>query len=158
MIEEYMDLAEKVVGWAGDRNLIEGSTASNQFIKLVEEVQEIKEAKESGDELELLKEIGDYHVVSIIMLSQLGIYDSLGSRAVYSSDDWIDILGSIAQSLSKKRLSPKNTIIAGMNNANQYLPDGKDPVDALRVSFEKIKDRKGKMIDGVFVKEADLNE
>mgnify|MGYP000948636783 CR=1 FL=1 len=31
-------------------------------------------------------------------------------------------------------------------------------VDCLSVAYDDIKDRKGKMIDGIFVKEADLNE
>lgn len=34
---------------------------------------------------------------------------------------------------------------------------GVDLTDCLESAFEKIKDRKGKMIDGVFVKEEDLN-
>lgn len=34
---------------------------------------------------------------------------------------------------------------------------GIDLVDALRVAYGEIKDRKGKMINGIFVKESDLN-
>ena len=39
--------------------------------------------------------------------------------------------------------------IATRNNFSLY--------EALEYSFSKIKDRKGKMIDGIFVKEADLD-
>lgn len=155
-MKDLQELFNKVTEWAAQRNLIDGSTAKNQFCKLVEENYEIKTAENNK---ELLKEIGDYHVVSIIMLAQLGFSSSdyvelVQSQNVYS---WSKISGFIAAALAKDNTSLAFiAIVRGMNYANAFLPESFNIYDAVYVAFKKIEHRKGQMIDGVFVKESDL--
>lgn len=98
------ELIEKVLIWAYERNLIEGSDAKNQFHKLIQECAELSDSickqKDASDD------IGDVLVVLIIMCEQLEL----------------------------------------------------NIEDCLAQAYNDIKDRKGRMIDGVFVKESDLND
>ena len=93
---------EKLIGqWHLDRNLIEGSTDKDQYMKLIQEVGELSDSlcksKDFGDD------VGDIMVVLINILVR-----------------------------------------------NNLTMD-----ECLKVAYEDIKDRKGKMVDGVFVKEGD---
>lgn len=105
-------LVGKVVQWAQDRNLIDGSTPERQLEKTAAELVELTIAVgkdsmvESGETFggEIASELGDVLVTLIIVAEQLGL------------DVWT----------------------------------------CLAVAYDKIKDRKGKMIDGKFVKESDL--
>lgn len=153
-MKDLKELFGRVVLWAGDRNLIEGSTPANQFLKLVEERQEVEN---STTDLELLKEVGDYHVVSIIILKQLGfsVSEMLSYRAVYSSDKWVDLSGNIATDIAKGWCA-KNSLVAGLNCINDFIPEGYDVYDAVLAAFEKIEHRKGRMVQGVYIKEDDL--
>jgi len=146
------ELIGKVVKWANDRNLIKGSNDTVQFLKLTEELQEVNSAQ---NDIELTKEVGEYLVVSIIMMAQLGYKDWINHKAIFPSLDWINLMGNIATDLAKGRCA-KNSIIAGMNCIYDYLPENSSPKDALLAAYNNIKDRKGMMVNGVFVKEADL--
>jgi len=148
----YFELSKKVIEWARDRNLIEGSTPQAQFLKLVEEWQEVNIA--ISDE-ERIKEIGDFHVIGIIMLAQMGQED-LDVRVSFDSLEWFDLLGNIASGIAKSDSRVWVCVVAAMNCINDFLPSGVDPADALQAAYDNIKDRKGKMVDGVFIKESDL--
>lgn len=92
----------RIRNWAHDRNLIEGSNNSAQFLKLLEEVGELSHAIQKGNSTEFVDAIGDVVVVL--------------------------------------------TIIAAQRNINIE--------DCIDHAWLEIKDRKGKMINGCFVKEA----
>lgn len=97
--QTYIDLIRT---WHHDRNLIDGSTDKDQYMKLIQEAGELSDSICKGKDIR--DDIGDMMVVLI----------------------------NIAER-NKLRLT-----------------------DCLSVAYNDIKDRKGKMIDGVFVKEADL--
>lgn len=142
--------------WAGDRNLIDGSNAKFQFCKLVEENWEMCSAK--NDE-ELLKEIGDYHVVSIIMLAQLGFkvkdYVELSQSMAFTSGQ--EVLGKIALAITKDRSDDAFIhIVSGMRYANSFLSSDSTIYDAVLAAFKKIEHRKGEMRNGIYIKEQDL--
>ena len=93
---------EKLIGqWHRDRNLIDGSTDKDQFMKLIQEVGELSDSLCKGKDFR--DDVGDIMVVLINILVRNGIT--------------ID--------------------------------------ECLEVAYNDIKDRKGKMVDGVFVKEGD---
>lgn len=144
---------DNIIKWANDRNIIKGSTAKLQFLKLVEETDEVLIA--TG--IELVKEIGDYFVVSIIMLEQLGLldHDSFENHVLREHIDELGLLAAIAADLSKNR-DAKNSILDGVHIIKGYLPCGYTMTDALQAAYDKIKHRKGRMIDGNYVKEQDL--
>ena len=95
------DWKERIRQWAADRNLIEGSTPTKQFVKLIEEVGELARAIQLGYQVDTKDAIGDIQVVLAVMCAQLNI----------------------------------------------------DIDECREIAWEEIKDRKGKMVDGLFVKE-----
>lgn len=102
--ENYMvsQLDQLIRTWHHDRNLIEGSTDKDQYMKLIQEAGELSDNICKGRDIR--DDIGDIMVVLI-------------------------------------NIAERNKLTL---------------TDCLRVAYNDIKDRKGKMIDGVFVKEADL--
>jgi NTP pyrophosphatase (non-canonical NTP hydrolase) len=96
------ELVNKIAQWHHDRNLIDGSTDKDQYMKLIQEAGELSDNICKGRDIS--DDIGDMMVVLIN--------------------------------------------IATRNNLSI--------TECLEAAYNDIKDRKGKMIDGVFVKDADL--
>lgn len=88
--------------WHHDRNLIEGSTDKDQYMKLIQETGELSDSICKGTDIR--DDIGDMMVVLINIMERNGL------------------------SLT----------------------------ECLDVAYNDIKDRRGRMVDGVFVKESDL--
>lgn len=95
--------AERIRGWASDRNLIEGSTPERQFLKLIEEIGELGAGMARGNHLAVMDGIGDAFVVLTILAAQHGV----------------------------------------------------DIEECIAAAWDEIKDRRGRMADGVFIKEGD---
>ena len=62
--------ADRVRQWAIDRNIIGGTTADQQFLKLVEEIGELSTALQKNDMALLADSIGDVSVVLAIIAAQ----------------------------------------------------------------------------------------
>lgn len=93
---------EKLIGqWHRDRNLIDGSTDKDQYMKLIQEAGELSDSLCKGKDIK--DDIGDMMVVLINIMVR-----------------------------------------------NNLTMD-----ECLSVAYNDIKDRKGKMVDGVFIKEGD---
>ena len=93
---------EKLIGqWHRNRNLIDGSTDKDQYMKLIQEAGELSDSLCKGKDIK--DDIGDMMVVLINIMVR-----------------------------------------------NNLTMD-----ECLSVAYNDIKDRKGKMVDGVFVKEGD---
>ena len=93
---------EEAIGqWHRDRNLIDGSTDKDQYMKLIQEAGELSDSLCKGKDIR--DDIGDMMVVLINIM--------------------------VRNNLTMK--------------------------ECLSVAYDDIKDRKGKMIDGIFVKEGD---
>jgi len=96
------ELVNKIAQWHHDRNLIDGSTDKDQYMKLIQEAGELSDNICKGRDIS--DDIGDMMVVLIN--------------------------------------------IATRNNLSI--------TECLEAAYNDIKDRKGRMVDGVFVKESDL--
>ena len=93
---------EKLIGqWHRDRNLIDGSSDKDQYMKLIQEAGELSDSLCKGKDIK--DDIGDMMVVLINIMVR--------------------------------------------NNLTMN--------ECLSVAYNDIKDRKGKMVDGVFVKKGD---
>ncbi len=93
---------EKLIGqWHRDRNLIDGSSDKDQYMKLIQEAGELSDSLCKGKDIK--DDIGDMMVVLINIMVR-----------------------------------------------NNLTMD-----ECLSIAYNDIKDRKGKMVDGVFVKEGD---
>ena len=96
------NLVELIKQWHHDRNLVEGSTDKDQYLKLIQEAGELSDSICKGKDIR--DDIGDMMVVLI----------NIATRNKLSMEE------------------------------------------CLQVAYDDIKDRKGKMVDGVFIKESDL--
>jgi NTP pyrophosphatase (non-canonical NTP hydrolase) len=93
---------EELIGqWHRDRNLIDGSTDKDQYMKLIQEAGELSDSLCKGKDIR--DDIGDMMVVLINIM--------------------------VRNNLTMK--------------------------ECLLVAYYDIKDRKGKMVDGIFIKEGD---
>lgn len=68
-----MIYAERIRGWAHDRNLINGSNPQAQFVKLAEEMGELAAGIARGNDLAAKDAIGDCFVVLTILAAQMDL-------------------------------------------------------------------------------------
>lgn len=164
--------------WGSDRNLILGATPQAQFVKLVEEFGEVTTGMEEDNYAEIKDGLGDTAVVLTILAAQMGTSieecfeyaTSMERTLVFFEDEaeYSTYIRSISTQFGKLAtgIAKKNAPIAkeALGHAlglvfalSACLLVDETFEDALLASYNVIKDRKGKMIDGVFVKEADLH-
>lgn len=149
-----MSLKNKVEQWFVERNL-DKSSPRKQFLKLVEETGELFEGIAKGNN-DLIKDaLGDMQVVLVGLEMQLE-NKSDDSESLYL--DLMNDIGLLAYSLkvrnphaSKNLILTIRKLIEDIAKENQTTSE-----ECLEIAYEEIKDRKGKMVDGVFVKEEDL--
>ena len=159
-----MNLEEKVQQWFVDRNLHEANPVK-QFLKLMEESGELFEGI-AKDKSELIYDaLGDIQVVLI------GLEQQIKNGAKISANEqelelllMVSSLGNISQKLyshvcHNETQTPliKSDImfLDSVINSVSFF-NGTNAESCLQIAYDAIKDRKGKMIDGVFIKEEDL--
>lgn len=167
---DLQQLIKNIEQWAEDRNLIEGSTPQKQSIKLAEELGELCSGIAKNNHALIKDSIGDCFVLSVILAKQVRITfytDNVDERCIAGYEFYLSGLLRTASDL----ISPLNPI-----NTHRYI-GGKtririgelyfcllgiaenldfDLTDCVQAAWDEIKDRKGRMINGVFVKEGDL--
>lgn len=150
------DLTYLILSWAQDRNLIEGSTAIKQYLKLGEELGETAQAMNDGEFSAVSDGFGDMFVVLTIMSAQLGSF-ILHPAAEPSSVTTIvpGSFGLIGGALARGK-DPMPYIWAMVNQMEEDALEGRTTLtDCVLGAWNEIKDRKGRMVDGVFVKEGE---
>ena len=182
---EYLELLNKVEQWAKDRAL-DTVEARTQYTKLIEEQGELLLAMMGNNvngESGVKDSLGDYQVTLIIYCLIRGI--NLKKQVEQEGDFWTEY-DDLAQELKDRdsfdvnklavhlvcgssriisayntnrlkaleHLSVERTMECLHDIAKEY---GTSLEETLEMAYNEIKDRKGKMIDGVFVKEEDLN-
>lgn len=153
------ELIAKIEAWAEDRNIINGSKPIDQAMKLFSEFGEL--ADNVGKGRDCRDDIGDVFVVLTIMCKQLGqsIADfDLEKYELYS--DKRAVL-HLSESLFKF------TDYANMGNLDDeiyacvghldYIAEYHDATleECVQIAYNDIKDRKGIMHNGVFIKSTD---
>lgn len=143
--------------WAEERNLIEGSTPDRQFLKLVEEVGELAEADENNDSSGIKDGFGDIDVVLVIISEQVRDADGVPWFASEPSGlSFPSLLGRLAKSIGK---GDSAAVLYFTNATRKKLEslarEGSVDMGKCRAkAWGEIKDRKGRMVAGVFVKDA----
>ena len=158
-----------VVSWAHARNLIGGSNPAAQFLKLMEERGELHTAEGemnmgiSPTAHQFLDAIGDTAVVLIVIAAQEGVVWRMplidgDTRA--SLDFTLTQLAVALQDRSDNRADAVAFAVWAALNALHMSAwsHGWGLGDCLAAAWEEIKDRRGRMVDGIFVKEEDLEE
>lgn len=177
---QMAELIQNIQRWASDRNLLAGSTPLAQSLKLAEESGELAKGvvKKNPD---LIKDaIGDTAVVAIIIATQMG-FDPVGmlstgdkgsllrhgerlaSMPVGHAD--VSIVGSVNRSVcdimglcfdsaqenaAHLHHDLVNLLLLLKVAANHF---GLTYTECLAFAYNEIKGRKGRMENGVFVKE-----
>lgn len=164
------ELNALVSHWADERNIIDGSTITTQSLKLTEEAGELVNGIWHSDKGMIKDGIGDCVVVLNILLNQLGTPPDYvlkpledGPDASLVIDELIQLLlielsGIASTVLRDNNAGTRNHIEAAFNVLVAIAINCGLPIeDCYAVAWNEIKDRKGKMVNGCFVKEEDLD-
>ena len=157
------ELIAKIEQWAEDRNIIKGSKPIDQAMKLFSEFGEL--ADNVGKGRDIKDDCGDIFVVLTIMAKQYGypvsIHNSWDSRITYdlsvkSEKEMIVLLGafisnvSLSKVLAIKHLASALTVLQFIAMENNTTLE-----ECVKIAYNDIKDRKGILWNGVFIKESD---
>lgn len=157
------ELIEKIEQWAEDRNIIKGSKPIDQAMKLFSEFGEL--ADNVGKGRDCRDDIGDVLVVLTIMLKQQG-RTILGyiDRPVREEHENIKFeVGELADCLAQLTMyldQDKTFYSYGYSRAVALLGRiarhfGYTLQECIQIAYNDIKERKGAMYNGVFIKESD---
>ena len=128
----FEELQERVLKWADDKDLLHEENAEKQFLKFMEEVFEFKTEMDKNLDGQITI---DSKVKQAFFRGEIGVHDLLQNQKIDMELEMGDILVTLIILCEQLEI---------------------DPVDCLDMAYEKISKRKGKTIDGVFVKEEDL--
>ncbi len=176
-MKDLNEYRQAILGWARDCNLIEGSTPAKQIDKLFEKLGEFAGAaarsgvpeKREAMLLKMQDGIGDAFVVMCILAEQMSIAldftkmerynDCVTNRVMYLTAGCLAGLSEALERGVEQIDDVKNAehFYFAISSAEALAESlGFVYLDCVAMAWNEIKDRKGRMIDGVFVKEADL--
>lgn len=162
--KELVTLTKK---WFVDRDLEHGGRLDKQALKLSEEFGELCAGYLKQNEKLTKDSIGDCAVVivGLALLIDTDVHsifkraDGVIRKEVMESFKLLNANISefqLSQDLASKEMCKHNLVraVAYLKSISKAL--GYDFADCFEVAYNEIKDRKGKWIDGTFVKEEDL--
>ena len=152
------DLIQKIEQWAEDRNIIKGSKPIDQAMKLFSEFGEL--ADNVGKGRDCRDDIGDVFVVLTIMAKQyeIEIRRVIGMPLPHELLCVKWDIASLGKSISNFVSDDNEILHLGMcvsflslicKRHNYTLEE------CIQIAYNDIKDRKGVMYNGVFIKESD---
>lgn len=171
------EMIRKIREWAQARNLINGSTAINQYAKLISEVGETAAAIPQLAYADVADGIGDSFVVLVIICTITGInmedccsnvvlytrancplYDNDRVAAQTAELAWlIAALGKLGDALLKKDNETGRQQVINAVRSLEHLAQtqGVTLQGCAAIAYDAIKDRKGVMYNGAFIKSTD---
>ena len=158
-------LVARAQQWAIDREFLQGATHIGQTMKLLEELGEFVANYNRGKDCK--DDLGDMLVVcAVLQLLERGkpallMADIVPTETcnVYTAESRLELmLYYIQQMLAGKRAdgSPANPDAVSTLTVELARSLGYNPVDCLWHAYNEIKDRTGRMMNGKFVKSADM--
>lgn len=152
------ELISKIEQWAHERNIINGSKPIDQAMKLFSEFGEL--ADNVGKGRDCRDDIGDVFVVLTIISKQHGRSLSLEDRLVCTHKtlkECVMWLGySLADELTDTTYGDKYDCYDSISILNKIAElIGSTLEECVQIAYNDIKDRKGIMSNGVFIKESD---
>lgn len=155
------ELIKKIEQWAEDRNIINGSKPIDQAMKLFSEFGEL--ADNVGKGRDCRDDIGDVFVVLTIITRQLDetiseidigeINWSYGNKSLIS-----ELCGQLYEfvSAAKGCWCDDNALSYCLEYLKQIAIDsGTTLEECVQIAYNDIKDRKGVMFNGLFIKDTD---
>ena len=161
------ELIKKVEQWSEDRGFFEegsGVTFEAQFLKLYEEFGELcgsivkgKDVKDDiGDNLVVLINLAKIRGFSIMNMTKRLVIEGHERIFLFDAIDYAVNLGAEKYPLILHDGDEKSFIGAYIALSLVSEESGVDIKECLEIAYNEIKDRKGKMINGAFIKEGDL--
>ena len=150
------ELIQKIEKWATDRNIIKGSKPIDQAMKLFSEFGEL--ADNVGKGRDCRDDIGDVFVVLTIMAKQtcLNMSDALNFSGIGVGSLKHGVAG-LSWCLSDFVNDPRKTsLLEALEALDAVCYEAKVKLEeCVQIAYNDIKDRKGIMSNGVFIKESD---
>lgn len=163
------NLIKQIEQWAEDRNIIKGSKPIDQAMKLFSEFGEL--ADNVGKGRDCRDDIGDVFVVLTIIAAQ---YESNFMNAVFQNENKSEDLSRLKsiKHATHVLMSHLYSFVYSVEDSKfcnpffdlksciQYLEKvaeltGRTLKECVQIAYDDIKDRKGIMSNGVFIKESD---
>ena len=162
-----MNTLEKVKQWFIDRDLESGGRLDKQSLKLSEEFGELCAGYLKKNEQLTKDSIGDCAVVivGLALLIKVDVQEIFDDSIIILKEDVPDYFKDLNQYISRfqKFYSWEETSMSKMylsfavdSLKTISIALGYDFEECFELAYNEIKDRKGKWIDGSFVKEEDL--
>ena len=153
MIESWEEFVQNVKEWATARNLIKGSTVRAQGLKGLSEAGELADNFAKGKDIQ--DDIGDCCVVAVITMLQAGGVRIAHSVDTESYDEATVCIADIAEDFAYAVMAylPADCVPTAASTLCHY--QGINFIECLNQAWNDIKDRKGIMHNGVFIKESD---
>lgn len=164
------DLDEKIMSWARCRDLDKKGTVEGQAIKTAEEVAELIIGLSKDDKDKIIDSIGDIYITLVVgnLIQGKGDFERAFNRAEIDSKNTVGHYGAPdkAEQIINLMMATKEVLILGYTThtisfllmvimivAGENQLNLKNCVES---AYQEIKGRKGRIIDGTFVKESDL--
>ena len=161
-----MNTIDKVKQWFIDRDLENGGRLDKQSLKLSEEFGELCAGYLKKNEQLTKDSIGDCAVVivGLCLLSKVDvqeIFDEVFSDEHYVIECLVFLNRTISNIQLSNGLTDKDLYIIDLTRSIYWLKSiskslGYSFEECFELAYQEIKDRKGRWIDGTFVKEEDL--
>lgn len=155
-------LIKKVEQWSIERGLNTADPNKQRF-KLWEEFGELNAAIARDNRDGVIDAIGDMLVVMIIYKQQLGhgsnwlFYQRQDNVDLFFKLDDTSLIDCIGRGISDSQSCIEGLRMVVENLTVLVYRLGTNLEECLQSAYDEIKDRRGKMVNGVFVKESDLN-
>lgn len=156
-------LITNVQQWSIDRGL-DKADSKKQMLKLYEEFGELASGLAKGNKEVVKDSIGDVVVVLIILAQQQGLEKISDFNIIYNHLQPSDLMPQASETIGLISLKVRRTkdeieepivrLISYLRTIAKY--ENLKFEDCLSQAWNEIKDREGKLIDGVWVKEEDL--
>ena len=145
---ELPELQKLILEWADERDLLHRANATQQRLKLIEECGELASAILKNDVEKQKDAIGDIFVVLVILNKQLDSYLIVdGFHVEHVFDNEVLLANIINEYVNKSMTLSSWQINSLCLNLNLNL------VECANIAYEEIKNRKGKTINGTFIKD-----
>lgn len=159
----WCQLCQRVMKWAEDRNLVKQTNLFKQLLYTQSEAGEVATAWLKGSEEELIDGIGDVLVTLIISYGIIAgaspIPETVSKTSIVVSQDemMLRLLKACSLPIAKAVQYDTGTSMAISNAISiicQISSDlDYDPAACLEKALNVIEKRKGKTVDGIFVKD-----
>lgn len=161
-----MNTIEKVKQWFIDRDLENGGRLDKQSLKLSEEFGELCAGYLKKNEQLTKDSIGDCAVVIVgltllVKVDVQEIFEEVFSDGYHAIECLVFLNRTISNIQLSNGFTDKDLYIVDLTRSIYWLKSisktlGYDFDECFELAYQEIKDRKGRWIDGSFVKEEDL--